>query len=224
MIVKWASELVGHVGFSVSADDYDGEPSFQSFWFDSSPKSRHPDREAVAAFLVFGSYMGGHVQLPHKFSPAVDSAMRGILSPLPVVFSPVEYYPKALPDGSRVLALSWSDLVQEQTDPGDEGGAYLRIERSDKFAGALRTIRGLTIASNAWLHCRGQQGSLAEISPYVAAAVLFAEDLDADTIRLPGLHDPSSREWQELSHLLATARLGLESEWTTGSRTESVGS
>lgn len=211
MIIKWNGDLIGHIGFNASTDDYDGEPTFKSYWFDSAPKSLHADREAVAAFLVFGSFMGGLVTLPHKFSPAVDSAMRGLAGPVPVVFAPVEYYPKALPAGVRKLDLSWSDLQQSGVSRvSEDNSAYIRIERSDKTAGSLRTIRGLTLASNAWLHARGQSGSLSALYPYIAAAVLFAEDLDADTIRLPGAHDTSSREWRDLAHLLSTARLGLE--------------
>lgn len=211
MIIKWNGEYVGHTGFNVVADDYDGEPRFRSFWFDAGPKTRHPDREAVAAFLVFNSAMGGLVHMPHKFSPAVDSAMRSISHPVPVVFSPVEYYPKALPSGSRPLNLSWSGI--ETAPSADMSGVdttYLRLERSDESAGSLRTLRGLTVSSNAWLHSDGCEGSPSSIRPYLAAAVLFAEDLDADSIRVPGDFDEESREWKDLVYLLGAARLGLE--------------
>ena len=40
--------------------------------------------------------------------------------------------------------------------------------------------------------------------------VLFAEDLDADSISVPGDFDQESREWKDLVYLLGTARLGLE--------------
>ncbi|GAA2136651.1 hypothetical protein GCM10009825_22100 [Arthrobacter humicola] len=211
MIVTWNGEYVGHTGFNVTADDYDGEPRFRSFWFDAAPKNRHPDREAVAAFLVFSSAMGGLVNLPHKFSPAVDSAMRSIASPVPVVFSPIEYYPKALPGGSRPLNLSWSGIEAASTDETTrDDTTYLRIERSDETAGSLRTLRGLTMSSNAWLHSDGRRGHVSSIRPYLAAAVLFAEDLDADSIRIPGDYDQESQEWKDLVYLLGTARLGLE--------------
>ena len=64
MIIQWKHQDIGHAGFSVEPEDYDGVPHFAQFWLDASPKNKHPDREAVAAFLVYGRYMGGLTQMP----------------------------------------------------------------------------------------------------------------------------------------------------------------
>lgn len=113
-----------------------------------------------------------------------------------------------------MLDVSWdSNGLGEAQDEGKTGlepDAYLRIARSDRAAGSLRTFRGLTVASNAFMHSREEMDPILQAYPFVAAAVLFAEDLDADAIRLTGRYDTSSREWRNLAQLLSAARLGLD--------------
>ena len=148
--------------------------------------------------------------MPHKFSPAVESAFRaaagGMLS-----FMPVEYYPKALPSGSRTLHLSWADspfLPSQMSHSADD--VYLHVERSDRSSGSMRTINRLHVASNAWLHSRGELGSLERIFPYLAAAVLYAEDLEVDAIQVYGNFETQSDAWKKLVLLFGSARLGIK--------------
>lgn len=209
MIITWRGELVGHVGLTAVPNDYDGNPQFSNFWFDASPKAIHPDRQAVAAYLIFGSYMSGRVQMPHAFSPAVEAALRFDAEPVSISFNPIEYYPKALPIGSRVLDLSWEGSSNNCEIADSPGSAYLHILQSDRAAGSIRTVNGLTIGSNAWLHTSSKRDSLQRIYPFVAAAVLFAEDLEVDVVRVPLGYDEGTAEWRALSSLLASARLGL---------------
>lgn len=214
MIIKWKSEYIGTVGLEVSSREgynidsaqYHGIPSYRNFWLDSSPKAIHPDRLAIAAFLLFGSYMSGPTQFPKKFSPAVETAMQRALDGVHSTLGPVEYYPKALPIGSRTIDVSWTDLHQSRgTERG--GTAYFRVERSDHYSGALRSMQGLVVASNAWIH--GQSGSaLSQLLPYIAAAVLFAEDLEGDTIRIPQITADAS-ERSTIIDLLGSVRLGF---------------
>jgi hypothetical protein len=209
MIIKWVSELDGQTGFFVEAGDYDGTPVISSLWMDSSPKVRHWDRLAIAAYLVFGSTFGGPVTMPHKFSPAVANAMKTLSLPVQLDLQPIEYYPKALPIGERRLMVVRDAPVPDHLQkPSNQADSYLEILQSDKASGAIRRINGLTLASNAWLH--QSSTGISSWYPHIALACLFAEDLDAGTIVIPDNIDTSLQEWKNLSYLLSTARLGLE--------------
>lgn len=210
MIIEWKSHNIGHVGFVAEPEDYDGVPRFAQYWLDASPKNRHADREALAAFLIFGKYMGGLTRMPSKFSPAVESVMCRVSAAVSTSFTPIEYYPKGLPIGKRSLRLSWSDTeLRGDSEVVDVTRAYLHVDRSDKSSGSLRNINGLRVASNAWMHSEMNPGSIDSIFPYVAAAVLYAEDLDIDTIEISGNYDMQTSEWAKLVHLLGAARLGI---------------
>lgn len=74
----------------------------------------------------------------------------------------------------------------------------------------MRSINGLHVASNAWIHSRGELSSLESIFPYLAAAVLYAEDLEVDTIQIYGHFDTQSDTWKKLVLLLGSARLGIK--------------
>lgn len=209
MIINWLNELDGQAGFFVEPGDYDGTPDIPNLWMDTAPRVRHWDRQAIAAYLIFGRKFGGPVTMPHKFSPAVSNAMKAISAPVQLDLQPIEYYPKALPIGERSLLLvRESPVPQELIQPNNQEMCYLEVLPSDKASGAVRRINGLTIASNAWLHTSAT--GLASWYPYIALACLFAEDLDAGTIVIPEEFDRSSQEWKNLSCLLGTARLGLE--------------
>lgn len=209
MIIKWLGEFDGQAGFFVEPGDYDGTPIISNLWMDSVPKVRHWDREAIAAFLIFGSTFGGPVTMPHKFSPAVANAMKTLSTPIQLDLQPIEYYPKSLPIGERRLVLIRDTPVPERLlSPSSQAESYLEVLPSDKASGAIRRINGLTVASNAWLH--QSASGLASWYPFIAMGCLFAEDLDAGTIVIPESVDTSSQEWKNLSYLLSTARLGLE--------------
>lgn len=211
MIIKWVPERHGTVGFHVVPEDYDGTPSIANFWLDVRPKSIHWDRQAVAAFLIYGRAFGGPVTMPHKFSPAVSNAIKSLSIPVQLDLQPIEYYPKAIPIGERRLHV-FADTPVPQTllDPHDQSSAFLEVLRSDKASGAIRRLNGISVASNAWLHSSGR--NLQSWYPYIAIACLFAEDLDVSTIVLPSSVDTSSPLWSKLCDLLSTARLGLEIE------------
>lgn len=209
MIVEWKSELDAQVGFVVEPGDYDGTPTISHFWMDTAPKIRHWDRQAIAAFLVFGSSFGGPVVMPHEFSPAVANAIKNLATPIQLDLQPIEYYPRALPVGERRLFLIRDTPIPDRLlNPTNQTECYLEVLPSDKASGAIRRINGLSLASNAWLHHASP--GLESWYPYIAMACLFAEDLDAGTIVVPGDIDTSSQKWKDLSYLLATARLGLE--------------
>jgi hypothetical protein len=209
MIIKWLSEFDGQAGFSVEAGDYDGTPTISNLWMDSGPKVRHWDRQAIAAYLVFGSTFGGPVTMPHKFSPAVANAIKNLSLPVQLDLQPIEYYPKALPIGERkLLVVRDIPIPDHLLNPSNQSESYLEVLPSDKANGAVRRVNGLTVASNAWLHASST--GIASWYPFIAMACLFAEDLDAGTIVIPESIDISSQEWKNLSYLLSTARLGLE--------------
>lgn len=209
MIIQWTSELHGPVGFTVTPEDYDGTPRLFKLLMDVAPQSRHWDRQAVAAFLTFGTTFGGPVTMPHKFSPAVSNAIKSMALPVQLDLQPIEYYPKALPIGERRLHVIVDEPVPHSLlHPENQQDGYIEILRSDKNSGALRRINGLTVSSNAWAHSAGND--LKSWYPYIAVACLFAEDLDISTIVLPSLVDIDSPLWLPLCDLLATTRLGLE--------------
>ncbi|MDO2935989.1 hypothetical protein Q2T94_16945 [Paeniglutamicibacter sulfureus] len=209
MIITWLSELDGQTGFFAEPGDYDGAPYISNLWMDCGPTDRHWDRQAIAAYLVFGRTFGGPVHMPHKFSPAVANAMKVIATPVQLDLQPIEYHAKRLPIGERKLILVRNNPIPERLlDPENQMESYLEVLPSDKASGAIRRINGLTVASNAWLHVSAD--GLASWYPFIAMACLFAEDLDAGTIVVPDEIDTSTQEWKNLHYLLSTARLGLE--------------
>ncbi|OMH24539.1 hypothetical protein BKD30_08145 [Tersicoccus phoenicis] len=207
MIITWGSEYIGHVGFTANPEDYDAEPPIRSLWFDAGPVAMNADREAVALALTFGRYASGRFQVVHKFSPVVAHAIEASMQPVWTTPSPIEYYPKALPIGSRTLDVHWTDEPAPSLNLGNE--AQLAIQRSDRSAGSMRGLNRMTLSSNAWLHADTRGSELVQIFPLIAVAVLFAEDLNADVLRIRGQFDESSDEWINLVRLLATARLGI---------------
>lgn len=211
MIITWQSELHGPVGFRAVAEDYDGTPRLENLWFDVGPKTRHWDRQAVAAYLTYGNVAGGRFQVPHKFSPAVAFAMQKMSGKVPIMPEPIEYYAKALPEGERRLhILPNESLPDDALKPQSQADGYLSIVRSDQAAGAVRWPNGLMVASNAWLHAN-ETSQLGSWYPYIACGALFAQDLEADSLVLHANDvDTASQEWMNLSHLLSTAKLGLE--------------
>ena len=210
MIITWQSEYEGHIGFRAVAEDYDGTPHVDHFWMDKAPVDRHWDREAIAAYLVFGSYASGRLAVPHKFSPAAAKAMSSMSAPVDLRPEPIEYYAKRLPFGTRTLRLlKDSPLARKDTDPPNQDVGYLQVLRSDRASGAIRTINGLTVASNAWVHSDSQGSELASVYPYLAMGALFAEDLEANVLEIEADVDTTSEEYKHLQHLLAMGRLGL---------------
>ncbi|PCC35781.1 hypothetical protein [Glutamicibacter sp. BW77] len=209
MIVTWQNEFDGQSGLFAEPGEYDGTPTISALWMDCQPKTRHWDRQAIAAYLVFGSTFGGPVTMPHKFSPAVANAMKALSIPVQLDLQPIEYYPQPLPIGERKLILVRDTLVPDRLlRPSNQTESYLEVLHSDKASGAVRRINGLSVASNAWLH--QSSTGLASWYPFIAMACLFAEDLDAGTIVIPDSIDTSLQEWKNLKYLLSTARLGLE--------------
>lgn len=210
MIITWQSEFEGHIGFRAAPEDYDATPHVTHLWMDKMPVERHWDREAVAAYLVYGGYASGRFVVPHKFSPAAAKAMATMSDPVDLRPEPIEYYAKRLPSGNRTMRiLKDGSLGEEYIAPDNQGGCYLQVLRSDRAAGAVRTINGLTVASNAWVHATADDGGLTSLYPYLALGALFAEDLEANVLEIEADVDSSTSEYRQLQHLLSTARLGL---------------
>ena len=60
----------------------------------------------------------------------------------------------------------------------------LNVLRTERFSGGLLTMDSLSLATNAWLHVNERTSALVAHLPYLAVAILLADDLGAGAIEL----------------------------------------
>ncbi|WP_415296937.1 hypothetical protein [Cellulosimicrobium sp. SJTW-1] len=205
MEFKFSSEYVGTHGIKAYPGDYDGTPHLEGLWFERKPQSLNPDRLAAAAILAFGRYCSGPVKFPNKISPAMAGALVDYLSPIRAYPEPIEYYPKAIPEGSNRVRVRWT--ASESLDEL-ERRPTLQLVPSSEFSGAVGTRNSLIVASNARLMSALSTGR-EDVLTLLAAGVVFAQDLSADTLVLDA---EDSTRIVRARPLLAAAGLGLELE------------
>ena len=207
MKISWSADYVGRHLLHAAPHDYDGVPPISALLIDERPKVLSPDREAVAGALVFGRYAAGTFEFPRKFSPAVASAIEVYCGGSWVSPGPIEYYPKALPEGSRRAVLQSGGSL-DRLASGPDGAVNFSVLRSDTYSGALLSLGAFAIASNAWLH--GELGGgLERLTVPLAVGGLFAEDLLIDEFFLPATVGWSTEEESAIRRLLGACRLGL---------------
>ncbi|MBG6083535.1 hypothetical protein [Zhihengliuella flava] len=168
--------------------EYDAYPPILRF---SVPRARedsddlHPDRLGLCAYLVFGPYTSGALELPEGISPALARAIETDAAPVPVRPAPVSYEAAKLPLGGPSVS------VLRDAPAGPAGGFGAGASNAHLMGGDGPRRMELMLAA-ALLGVRG------------AAADEFV--LDASSLRL----EERAAAEQRLRRLAEPARLGIE--------------
>lgn len=204
MKISWHGNDYGMTGLHAEPGEYDASLPVDSLLIDYAPRNINPERLAVAAYLAFGRWVSGDLQLPAKLGPATAAAIERDLKHVHVRPGPIEYYPKPLEIGTREIRLNFTEA---KTDPFTQDS--MTILPSSGWNGGLRGLRSMTIASNAFALDSDTSHPQESIRARLAVGVLFAGDLSADrfVVQTPELITDS--EISRLTDLLLSVRLGL---------------
>lgn len=204
MKITWKSTIYGQVGFHAELQEYDASPPAESLLVDHAPASTNLEREAIAAYLAFGHWTSGDLQLPHRLGPNTAAAIERDMRHVPVRPSPVEYYPKPLELGLRDVHVGF-----EASDVRNDISSIAILPASE-WSGALRGLTSLAIASNAFVFdITASSDTSRGIRARLAVAVLFAGDLSADNLIVNGDGVPET-ERERLRALMLAVRLGIQ--------------
>lgn len=205
MKIKWVNNSLGQSGFKATAVEYDALLPVDTLWMDKAPQKMNPEREAIAAYLAFGEFASGEFELYRKMGPTTATAMVADSEPTQLFPQPIEYYPKPLPLGLRKGYVGVSpDILGKDLDGID---AVIAVLPSDQWNGSMTSHKKLAVASNGFLIDALNRGG---IRARLAVAVLFAEDLNIDSLLVPGDLVPDEQERKALEDLLLACRLGLQ--------------
>ena len=195
-------ELIAH------PDDYDGHPPVSSLRLDYSPRYTTSARVAAAAVLAFRPFLSGtitfHAGVPAEFASAVED----LLAPTAVFPNPVDLQPKGIPVGVAA--------VQVHGDGGggvgrDTAVSELVLRSSGRTFG--HTINGhrIEVSTNASRLVPASGRGIQRALPYVAAAVLMAEDFGWGELLVEATNQNREDDLflQRLSGLAATTGLKL---------------
>lgn len=202
MKVTWKSTHYGQVGFHAELQEYDAVPPAESLLLDHAPASMNLEREAMAAYLAFGHWTSGDLQLPHRLGPNTAGAIERDMKHVPIRPSPVEYYPKPLELGLRDVCVGFDASYVRNDIPS------IAVLPASEWSGALRGLASLAITSNAFVFDTAASTEATRgVRSRLAVAVLFAGDLSADTLVINAEGVPKT-ERQRLTALLLAVRLG----------------
>lgn len=189
------TNLYGRWGIHAELSEYDAIPPTDNIAFDAMPLKLNPEVEAAAITLLFGRFSGGEMQFAHKVGPNTAKAVQRYLEPTIGFISPIEYYPKPLPLGTA------ETMVSECFSFDTAGSRFVSL-RSDKFNGSIKSHVSIAVANNSFVLKRTDQ----DIVPSLACAMLFAEDLEIETLRIDSGAIPN---FNEVEKLLSAVRLNL---------------
>ncbi|WP_148236484.1 hypothetical protein [Intrasporangium calvum] len=164
---------------------FDSRPLFDELWLDYTLDNVMPDRLAVAAALTFRQGLTKSFKVPDPIFTVTASAIEDLASSRDLRVNQVVPGELSRSRGNAVLVVNVDN--PSATVVNTRGGRRhiaFNILRSDRFAGALLAMDSLSLASNAWLHQRHPSSPLEAHLPYLAVAVLTAEDLGAGAIAL----------------------------------------
>lgn len=204
MKVSWKSTNYGQTGFHIDQlGEYDATPPVDALLLDRAPRTLNPERQAIAAYLAFSPWVSGDFTLPQRLGPNTAAAIERDLEHVQVRPAPVEYYPKPLEVGIREVSV----VVDQMGHRGS--GAFINVLRASEWAGSIRGLQSIAVASNAFALDAASSTDLESVRARLAVAVLFAGDLSADSLALPDRPDLPASEREALRSLLLAARLGL---------------
>ena len=189
--MKFAWERESDEGFCTLAatpDDYDAFPPVQVLSMDYIPRLVSNDRLAVSCALAFGYYAGGAVHFMTPVSAELADAAVAVMKPAAVAVPTVDYVPKAMTYGSNLFKLSMTDYpssAPQWQGFGTPREFELRMpSMSDTYASSF-SQEVLQVPTNADLLTPHQASTDDKLLPYLAQAILLAEDLDIGVVKLP---------------------------------------
>lgn len=187
------------IAYRVELSEYDAQPPTRSWLLDELPEKINPELEAVALYLIFGSWCGGEFVVPQKMGPntaAAISAHAGI----DFFPGPIEYYPKPIFRGARSVTVS--------DNLADAGVDRLVVLNGSDWNGSLKSTSGLVVSTNADVF----ENSVGYPTGKVATSVLLAEELDLAEIVLDRQFGPGA---YEIANLLKQVGITLNDVTTT---------
>lgn len=184
MKISWnGRDATGRFALEATPDSYDAVPPLRSLLLDRDMPQVGNDLLGVASALAFGEYCEGRLELPRSVSPEAASAIEEFLSPANVRIGNIDFEPFANSLGEGYLYLDISGILRlaEPNVLGAERISTVSVLDSGSFAGALSSMDGVALGSNAnalgYLSPREHK-----FFPSLAVAVLFSESLRARTI------------------------------------------
>lgn len=183
-------------GYEVELSEYDSVPPSSKLLVDEFPEDIDPNREAVALYLIFRNWCGGEFTVPRWMSPHTGEVLAADASPVRLNPAPFEFYPKGLPIGTRTIECHDSmNGLKEDT---------IAVLPAHLWSGAVRGYNSVAVSSNAFVFQQDEH----DIAPLIGIAVLFADNLNADTIRVQ--EKIGAEHEREIAALLSSVRLGFE--------------
>ena len=197
MKFKRIQEPGNRTGYEAILSEYDSIPPSNKVIIDELPEKIDPNREAIALYLIFGKWVGSDFAVPQWMSPHTGETIARAASPITVHPTPFEYYPKGLPIGNRDL------LCTDSVEVGNEQST-VSVLPAHSWSGAVRGFDSLMVSSNAFVF----QEAPEDVAPLVGIAVLFAEDLNADSVCVRA--NLTESEENRIAELLSSVRLGFK--------------
>lgn len=205
MKITWSTTNYGQTGFHIEhLGEYDAQPPVNSLLMDRAPRTMNPERQAIAAYLAFSPWISGDLHLPQRLGPNTAAAIERDHEHVQIRPVPIEYYPKPLEIGHRRAEL----VLDSFGHSGDS--AFINIVRASDWAGSIRGLKSISVASNAFTLDAAAAHNEVSIRARLAVAVLFAGELSVDALILPDDIVISEREFESLRKLLLAARIGFE--------------
>lgn len=205
MILQWTAAPDGRPSLLATRQEYDAFPPVEALVVDALPSQRHPDREAMAGYLVFGRWASGDLLVPEPLSPVVAEAIEVDASPIRLRPRDVDYTPRAVPQGRRRITVRFELPAAPPAD------ATLAVVPSTRTEGVSSWGSALVIPSNAFVLDAVAGPDTMEtqsVRARAAVAVLFAADVEADVLELDGVELPAQEE-ARLAALLHAVNLEL---------------
>lgn len=157
------------IAYTAELSEYDAEPPARTWLLDELSVQINPELEAVALYLIFGSWCGGEFVVPQKMGPNTAAAISAHAG-MDFFPSPIEYYPKPIFRGSNTVNV---------TDRLEKAGPKTLVVLDDAtWNGSLKSTSGLVVSTNAGIFNGGLSAAM------VATSVILAEELDLAQIIL----------------------------------------
>lgn len=197
-----------------TAGEYDALRFPDAVSLEPAPRRVDPDRFAVAAVLAFGDRASGGVELEVGVSPLCAEAVRRYLAPFVSQVTPVVYEARKAARGLHRLVVSDRRVSAGTTPPAAPGAGrdlVLEVAPVDRVNGVQRAVGHTTVITNAGLlRVPGTETTLMGALPLIALAVLYAEDLEADSIEITVEEEVDRAQLGLLRELVASTGLGLD--------------
>lgn len=183
------------IAYTAELSEYDAEPPSRTWLLDDLPNKINPELEAVALYLVFGRWCGGEFEVPQKMGPNTAAAIERHAS-MDFFPGPIEYYPKPIFRGTRVVTLTDSFHGVKQNT--------LVCLNGSNWTGSLKATSTLLLSSNTEVFASPEDPQIVLLAP----ALLLAEELDIAEIALDSGLDAMTAELADLLRQVGIALRG----------------